>query len=172
LIRRHLAALPVDERTVHENIPVTTVPRTVLDLAAGSSADRVESAIRQVEYLQLFDRLSLVDLIERYPGRRGIGRLRMALERIEGTPAGRTRSPLEERFVRFLRFHGFPQPRLNHWIVGGGKQFQVDCYWPGTGQIVELDGWEAHGTRSAFREDRARDRVLGVAGFNVKIGEA
>lgn len=166
-IRRHVSVLPADERTVVDDIPVTTVPRTVLDLAASLPVDRVESAIRQVEYLRLHDHLSLVDLVDRYPGRRGVGRIREALSRIERLPAGRTRSRLEERFVPFLRRHRLPRPRLNDWIVVGGKRFQVDCHWVGTGQIVELDSWEAHGTRSAFRDDRARDRILRTAGYAV-----
>jgi len=48
-----------------------------------------------------------------------------------------------------------------------GKRYQVDCHRLGTGQIVELDGWEGHGTRTAFREDRARDMKLRVAGYSV-----
>jgi very-short-patch-repair endonuclease len=167
LIRRHLSPLPEDEVTVCGGIPVTIVPRTILDLAATSSTDRVESAIRQAEYRQLHDRLSLVDMIDRYPGRRGVRRLREGLARIEVLPAGRTRSPLEERFLPFLRRHRLPRPRLNDWILVGQKRFQVDCHWRGTGQIVELDSWEAHGTRTAFREDRARDRILRAAGYGV-----
>jgi very-short-patch-repair endonuclease len=152
---------------VHEGIAVTTVPRTVFDLAATSSVDRLEHDIRQVEYLRLYDRLSLLDLVERYPGRRGRRRARVALTRLEALPAGRTRSRLEERFLPFLRRHGLPRPRLNDWIMVGEKRYQVDCHWSGTGQIVELDSWEAHGTRSAFREDRARDRVLRTAAYSV-----
>lgn len=167
LIRRHHRTLPEDEVTVCEGIPVTIVPRTILDLAAGSSADRVESAIRQAEYHRLYDRLSLVDMINRYPGRRGVRRLRLALARVETLPTGRTRSRLEERFLPFLRRHGLPRPRLNDWITVGEERFQVDCHWSGTGQVVELDSWEAHGTKSAFREDRARDRVLRTAGYDV-----
>jgi very-short-patch-repair endonuclease len=167
LIRRHHSVLPADEMTTHEGIPVTIAPRTVFDLAAISTVDRVESLIRQAEYQRLHDRLSLIDIIDRYPRRRGVKRLRTALTRIESLPAGRTRSPLEARFLPFLRRHRLPHPRLNDWISVGQKRFQVDCHWPGTGQIVELDSWEAHGTRSAFREDRARDRVLRTAGYAV-----
>jgi very-short-patch-repair endonuclease len=159
--------LPDDEVTVHEGIPVTIVPRTIFDLAACSSIDRVESAIRQAEYRRLYDRLSLVDMVDRYPRRRGVRQLQTALSRIERLPVGRTRSRLEERFLPFLRRHGLPRPRLNDWIVVGEKRYQVDCHWHGTGQVVELDSWEAHGTRSAFREDRARDRVLRTAGYDV-----
>lgn len=166
-IYRHLSVLPADERTVVDGIPVTSAPRTIFDLAATSTIDQIESAIRQSEYQRLYDRLSLVDLVERYPGRRGVRRVRVALTRIETLPAGRARSPLEERFVPFLRRHGLPRPRLNAWITVGEKRFQVDCHWPGTSQVAELDSWEAHGTRSAFREDRARDRILSTAGYVV-----
>jgi very-short-patch-repair endonuclease len=79
----------------------------------------------------------------------------------------RASSRLEERFAPFLRRHRLPLPRFNDWILLAGKRFQVDCHWPGTGQIVELDGWQGHRTRTAFREDRARDRTLRVAGFSV-----
>lgn len=167
LIRRHHGSLPDDEVTECEGIPVTTAPRTVFDLAAASSTDEVEVAIRQVEFLRLYDRLSLPDLIQRYPGRRGAARVRAALVRIEALPSGRARSPLEKRFLPFLRRYRLPRPRLNDWIVVGDRRFQVDCHWSGTGQVVELDSWQAHGSRSAFREDRIRDRVLRTAGYDV-----
>lgn len=166
-ICRHISALPADERTVVDGIPVTAVPRTIFDLAATSSIDQVEGAIRQAEFRQLRDRLSLVDMVERYSGRRGVRRLRTALSRVERLPGGHVRSPLEERFLPFLRRYGLPRPRLNDWIMVGERRFQVDCHWPGTGQVVELDSWEAHGTRSAFREDRTRDRILRTAGYAV-----
>jgi very-short-patch-repair endonuclease len=166
-IRRHHSPVPIDERTVERGLPVTTVPRTILDLAATASSDVVESVVREAEYRRLYDRLSLQDVVDRYPGRRGVRRLRAALERLEVTPPGRVRVGLEERFATFLRRHRLPQPRFNDWIILGARRFQVDCHWPGTGQIVELDGWEGHGTRSAFRNDRTRDRTLRVAGYSV-----
>jgi predicted transcriptional regulator of viral defense system len=70
-IHRHFAVLPADEVTTERGIPVTTVPRTLFDLAAISSADVVEHALRESEYLRLHDRLSLPGLLDRYPGRRG-----------------------------------------------------------------------------------------------------
>jgi predicted transcriptional regulator of viral defense system/very-short-patch-repair endonuclease len=166
-IRRHCSLVPEDERGVVDGIPATTVPRTIFDLAAIGTTDQVESLVRESEYRQLHDRLSLFDLLERYPRRRGAPRVRAVLERIEGLPAGQVSSPLEERFLLFLRRHGLPLPRLNDWIVVGDRRFRVDCHWPGTGQIVELDSWQAHGTRASFRSDRARDRILRVAGYSV-----
>jgi very-short-patch-repair endonuclease len=166
-IRRHHKALPADEVTVEEGIPVTTVPRTIFDLAATEPADVVESMLREMEFRRLWGRLSLPDLVERYPGRRGVRKVQVALERVKEEPAGRKRSRLEERFAPFLRRHRLPLPRFNDWIVAGGKRYQVDCHWPGIREIVELDGWEGHGTRSAFRDDRARDRILRVHGYSV-----
>jgi len=167
LIRRHISQVPEDERTMEEGIPVTSVPRTILDLAATEPTDVVENLLRESEFHGLTDRLSLPDLIERYPGKRGIRKVELALERLKEEPSGRRRRGLEERFAPFLRKHRLPLPRFNDWLLLGEKKFQVDCHWPGTGQIVELDGWQGHKTRTAFREDRARDRRLRVAGYSV-----
>lgn len=165
-IHRHFALLPADEVTTERGIPVTTVPRTIFDLAAISSVDTVEHALRESEYLRLYDRLSLPDLLERYPGRHGCRTIRECLRRRADLPTGRARSWLELEFLPFLRRNGLPRPRLNVWLQVDGKSLQVDCLWPG-GVIVELDGFAGHGTRIAFREDRARDRRLRVAGYGV-----
>jgi len=166
-IRRHFSLVPGDERTEEGGIPVTSVHRTILDLAVTVSVDGVTAMIKEAEYRNLWDRLSLWDLLERYPRKRGSRNLRLALGRITEEPAGPKRSKLEERFAAFLRRHDLPQGSFNDWILLGNKRYQVDCHWPGARQIVELDGWEGHGTRTAFREDRARDRALRVAGYSV-----
>jgi very-short-patch-repair endonuclease len=165
-LRRHCRLLPPDETTVEAGVPVTTVPRTIFDLAAGASVDVVENALREAEFRRLYDALSLRDLVARHPRSRGIEKVRRALRRLEEEPSGRRRSPLEERFVPFLRHHGLPLPRLNAWVEAGGKRYQVDFLWPGS-QVVEFDGWQGHGTRSAFRDDRVRDRRLRVAGYAI-----
>jgi very-short-patch-repair endonuclease len=145
---------------------VTTVPRTILDLSSESSAHVTESALREAEYLRLHDSLSLPRLLERHPGRRGARAVRTALVRCAESP-GRTRSRLEERFLPFLDRYRLQRPLLNTWIEIPGERFQVDCLWRRRKAIVELDGWQGHGTRKAFREDRARDRRLRVAGYSV-----
>jgi very-short-patch-repair endonuclease len=165
-IHRHYAVLPADEVTVERHIPVTTVPRTLFDFAAVASMDEVEHALRESEYLRLHDRLSLWDLLARYPGRQGSRTIRECLARRAETP-GHSRSWLEERFLPFLRQHRLPQPQLNSWVEVGERSFEVDCLWPAPRVVVELDGFAAHGTRVAFREDRARDRRLRVAGYGV-----
>jgi very-short-patch-repair endonuclease len=166
-IRRHVSNLPADEQAIADRIPVTSVPRTVLDLAATEPAAVVEAMLREVEFQRLWDNLSLRDVIDRYPGRRGVRKVRQALEMVGEALDGRLRSALEERFVGFLDRHRLPRPLFNDWIGLGERRFQVDCHWPTTRLVVELDGWQAHGGRSAFRSDRERDRTLLAAGYIV-----
>ena len=163
-IRRHWARLRPDEVTVHAEIPVTTTPRTILDLAPESTPQVIETALRQCEYLQLYDSLSLWDLMERYPRHRGNPAIRTALARLEES-SGETESPLEDRFLPFLDAHRLPRPNLNAWLEVDGHRYRADCLWPEAKLIAELDGWEAHGTRSSFQSDKTRDRRLLRAGY-------
>jgi very-short-patch-repair endonuclease len=166
-ICRHVSQVPADERAVEEGIPVTSVHRTIFDLAATEGVDAVVAMIKEAEYRNRWDRLSLPELLERHPGRRGSCKVKLALQRITEEPSGRTRSRLEQRFAPFLRRHHLPLPRFNDWVLLGPKRCQVDCHWPKLGLIVELDGWEGHRSRSAFQDDRSRDRALHAAGYAV-----
>lgn len=166
-IRRHFAKLPPDEVVTHEGVPVTTVSRTIFDLAAASRPEAVERTLREAEFRRLYDRVSLPDLLHRHPRHRGANVLWSCLVKLEKDPEGRIRSPLEERFLPFIDRHRLPRPRFNAWIEAGGQWHQVDCLWPASKQVVEMDGWEGHGTRRAFRDDRARDRRLRVARYGV-----
>lgn len=163
-IRRHWAHLLPDELSEHERIPVTTVPRTIFDLANELTAQAVESALRQCEYLRLYDALSLWDLLERYPRHRGSKAIRTALASL-GQTGGEPHSRLEERFLVFLDAQRLRRPNLNAWLEAGGQRYQVDCLWPDHKLIAELDSWKAHGTRSAFQSDKSRDRRLLRAGY-------
>ncbi|HEX8753568.1 MAG TPA: type IV toxin-antitoxin system AbiEi family antitoxin domain-containing protein [Solirubrobacterales bacterium] len=166
-IRRHFAKLPSDEVTVEDGIPVTTVSRTIFDLAAAARPEGIERMVREVEFRRLYDRVSLSELLRRHPRHRGANAIRVSLAKLRRDPEGRIRSRLEERFLPFVDRHRLPRPRFNAWLEVGGRWYQVDCLWPRQRQIVELDGWEGHGTRRAFRDDRARDRRLRVAGYAV-----
>ncbi len=164
-IRRHFADLPADEKTERGGIPLTTAPRTIFDLAATEPTARVEQALRQQERLRLYDALSLDHLLDRYPRHRGNRKVRECLRRLRDLPDGVTREALEARFLVFLDQCGFPRPRLNAWLTVHGHRYQVDCLWPAQKVIVELDGYETHGTRHAFESDRDRDRRLIAAGY-------
>jgi very-short-patch-repair endonuclease len=166
-IRRHFSMLPDDEREVVDGIPVASAARAALDLAADKGEAAAEAALREMEYLGLYGRVSLPALIERYSNHRGTRAAREALERVRDDPGGRIRSTLEEVFLPFLDAQRIPRPRLNAWLAVGEHRYQVDCLWPEARLIGELDGFQAHGTKRAFRKDRKRDRRLGAAGYLV-----
>lgn len=160
------SSLPVDEVTVIDRIPVTSVPRTLLDLAGVLTKRQLELALNEAEVLRLTDRLSAPDLLERYPRRRGSAVLRALLgDRM--AVRGITRRELERRFQAVLADTDLPRPRLNAHLSVQRRFFEVDCLWTAQRLIVELDGRESHGTDLAFEKDRERDRLLLVEGWRV-----
>jgi hypothetical protein len=126
----------------------------------------LERAIAEAEVLGLTDRLSVRELLGRYPRRRGTAVLRELLCE-EAVVRGIARSELEERFLALVESHGLPRPMLNAPAQAAGRFFELDASWPDRRLAVELDGRAAHGTARAFERDRERDRLLVAAGWRV-----
>lgn len=162
-IRAHRAVLRPDEVEIEAGIPVTSVARTLFDLAAISSKRQLERAMNEAQVRGLTSRLSLPQLLERHPGRRGARKLRALLG--SKRPGGVTRNDFEELFVAFLDRYGLPRPRLNATLAIRGRFFEPDCVWDQQRLLLELDGREVHGTQQAFESDRERDRILLVEGW-------
>ncbi len=158
----HQSVISEDEVTVHEGIRVTTVARTLLDLAACVSPPRLRQAIAMAEARRLADSPSLIDLFERYPGRRGRSSLRAALDEAS---IGIARSELEARFLEFLELRAVAPPRVNAPVEVGGRTLIVDCLWPAARLVVELDSRRHHADWEAAEADRARDAALLAAGL-------
>lgn len=167
LVHRHRATLQPDEVTMRHGIPVTTPSRALFDIAAGLSLSQFERAVREAEFRRLPDRPPLVELLGRYPGRRGTHNVRVTLERLSRLAPGKSRSPLEDRFLRFASRAALPMPETNVIVRLDRDTYEVDCLWREARLILELDGHEAHGTRAAFEEDRERDRRLQATGWTV-----
>jgi predicted transcriptional regulator of viral defense system/very-short-patch-repair endonuclease len=155
---RHRARNLVDaDRAMVEGIPVTSVARTLLDLAWKLSGDQLRRAVARAEDLGLLDLDELHAVIERNRGHHGAKRLRYALSIYE--PPAYTRSEFERRFVRHLVSSGLPRPATGWNEVG----YELDVYWPELRFGVELDAFETHGTRDAFERDHDRDLAFALA---------
>ena len=124
----HRVALPADEVEEVDGIPVTSVSRTLFDLAAVLSKRRLERALNEVEVRRLTDRLSLPDLLERYPRRRGAAgaagaaadrRRRVGITRNELRGGVRRRSSTPTA----CRGRGSTRPGVR------GRFFEADCLW-------------------------------------------
>jgi very-short-patch-repair endonuclease len=150
-----------EDRASHDRIPVTSVARTLLDLAEVVDRRRLERAFEAAERMRLLDLRAVEQVCERGRGRRGLRQLRALLPSLR--PAPTTRSDLERDFLDFCRDHELPIPTMNADVAG----FEVDALWPQERLVVELDGFEFHRTRAAFERDRARDAAIQLAGHRV-----
>lgn len=166
-IRRRRVSYTPDDLTVRRRIPVTTLARTLFDIAPELSLEAFEAVLREAEYLHRFRLEELEKLLQRYPGRRGATTIKRCLHHLGRGPRGRTRSRLEIRFAALLARTDLPKPDLNALLNLDGFKVEADCLWREQKLIVELDGGQAHRTRVAFESDRERDRRLQVAGWRV-----
>lgn len=147
--------LAAEDRAECEGIPVTSVPRTLLDLAIRSRPYQLERCLNRVEELGLFDLVAIDSVLSRAGGHRGRKRLRNALA-IYRPELAFTRSGLEGRFLELVREAGLPLPSMNYNVDG----FELDAYWERERFAVELDVYETHGSRAAFEGDRLRQDDL------------
>ena len=146
------------ERVVRDAFPVTTVARTLVDLASVLGVQRLETAFERAERLRLLDSESVG---KEAKGRRGARKVRAILSSL--TVPEPTRSRFEERLRELCKRHNLPLPAQNVSVAGE----DVDAYWQGSNLVVELDSWEFHKTRRAFERDRQKAAVLQRAGIRV-----
>jgi uncharacterized protein DUF559 len=151
---------PLDT-TEHDGVPITTVPRTLLDLAEVVPPRHLGRAVNEAERLRLFDAAAMEELVARSPGRRGLKPLRDLLS--DFLPEPHLRSEFERLFREFCIDFALPVPDMNVDVLG----YEVDAHWPGTNLIVELDSRAFHLNPKAFEEDRRRDAALMLAGYRV-----
>ncbi len=138
---------------------MTTVARTLFDLAEFVTFKQLESAWEEADRLKLLQLREVEQVCERGYGRRALKPIRRLLAAARAPIV--TRSPLEDVFAAFCREHRLPMPSFNTTVLG----FEVDALWPKQRLAAELDSWEFHRHRAAFERDRARDTALQVAGY-------
>jgi very-short-patch-repair endonuclease len=147
------------ERTRVAGLPVTSVARTVVDLAAGQSDGFVERFVDQA--LKRTSRAKLNEALQRHPGRPGTPAVRRALA--PGRPSGDTWSDREKKLLALVRRGGLPSPEAN---VPVGRYFP-DLLWREYQVIVEYDSTEYHSSEGARIADAVRHNDLTNWGFNV-----
>jgi hypothetical protein len=154
--------------TVVDNIPVTTVARTLLDLGGVITGRQLERAFDQADILEVLDGRAINDQLARNPTRPGAKAVRKVLTEhyIGSTP---TENDFEDAFLGFTRSIGLPDPTPQFYIDpgDGDPPIRADFAWPDKRIVVETDGNRTHGTRQAFENDRRRDQRLIAAGWTV-----
>jgi very-short-patch-repair endonuclease len=138
------------EGTVWRGIPVTTVPRTLVDVAGVLGVDALARTCHEAGVRHGTTPAQVESVLARRPKAPGATKLRRVLRgeiRV-------TLSSLERRFLGRLRQAGLPLPQTNR--PAGGRR--VDCRWPAQRLTVELDGYRYHASRHAWELDRRRER--------------
>jgi very-short-patch-repair endonuclease len=158
------SSLEPSDCTVHRGIPCTTPERTLIDFATVAQPHQIDRAVREAEFLRLVDFAELGRMLDER--KRGTDKLRIAIARVAESSA-HTRSDLEDRFRVLILDADLPAPEYNATIELDKVTIEADVAWRDEKVIVELDGWQSHGTRSQFVEDRARDRAAQTAGWIV-----
>lgn len=165
ICHRAIELTPRDVRRVR-GIPVTEVDRTLIDLASVLDEDRLEEA---TESALRAGKTHIFRLRRRFAeiggrGRSGSGKLGRVLESLDGSerPSG---SVLETRLRRVIRRGGLPNP-VSQFPVLDGRYF-IDFAYPGHLVGIEAEGYDPHGVRERWSNDRDRRNVLTNLGWRI-----
>lgn len=148
----------IDRRdtTTFRRIPVTTVPRTLVDLARPLDVEELARACHEAGVLYRTTPVRVEAVLERRPKSPGARKLRAVMR----GEVRVTLSTLEREFQSVLREAGLPLPVTNR--PAGG--WRVDCHWPERKLTVELDSYRFHNSRHSWERDRQRERDARLSG--------
>jgi hypothetical protein len=150
---RHLDPRDV---TTHRCIPVTTIHRTLVDLADELSPHELANVIHEAAFLGRFVEAAVRDCAARLNGRQHLAVLEQAIALYNTGSAG-TKSRAELALA--LQAVG---ARVNVHV----QDIEVDLHWPDLRLVVEIDGVQ-HGRPTTSREDKLKERILALAGYEV-----
>jgi hypothetical protein len=137
-------------------IPLTSIPRTLVDLASSMPAPTLARACHEAGVLYRTTPRQVEVVLRRLPNAPGRGKL----ERILHGDVPVTLSRLEDRFLEQLQEANLPLPITNR--VAGDRR--VDCRWPDHRLTVELDSYRFHNSRHSWEQDRLREREARARG--------
>jgi very-short-patch-repair endonuclease len=149
---------PSEHHRLHA-LPVTSVARTALDLAAGLGGPALERLVERA--LSQTSATKLSELLQRHPGRPGSSAIRQLLD--PARPSAEVWSRAEARLLDLIRTTDLPVPEAN--VLLG--RFRPDLLWRPQRVIVEFDSYAHHSSQRAFRADRERHNSLAADGWQI-----
>jgi hypothetical protein len=160
-IRVHrVMAMSDHDITTLSRIGVTSLPRTLCDIAASEPRRELVRAVDRAKRRGLLDLDALDQMLERRARVPGAAQLKEALVLYRKAVFDRARSEL--LLLEALENEGERLPVLNLWV----DKWELDAYWEPERFAVEVDGWETHGSREAFENDRLRQEEMKLAGID------
>lgn len=156
--------LPSREVTVVAGFRVTTIERTLLDLAAVEDASTVRACLDEALRRRWTTLEKFSQHLGRHGGARGITTLKALVHEYQGGD-GPTESELEQRVLDVLEEHGLPRPVKQQVVKAGDRVRRLDFRFPGTRVVLEADGYAFHAGLAEFERDRSRANALVAKGF-------
>jgi hypothetical protein len=166
IVHESLAFDEIDTTTA-DGIPVTTVPRTLFDLARvcgdGTLDLAIDNALRR-HLTTIADLEATRDRLAR-SGRPGSARFRSVLL---GRAPGVTESHAERRLLQLLERHGLPRPVVQYEIrdANGRLVARVDLAYPDLRIAIEYDSYAHHMGTEAHDRDGSRRNDIVASGWH------
>jgi very-short-patch-repair endonuclease len=149
-------SLDARDATTVAGVPVTTVARTLVDIAGVLSLDALARACHEAGVRCRTTPADVEAVLAKRPNARGARKLRRVIDRDVLV----TLSKLERWFLQLLDAEGLPLPLTNR---PAGSHL-VDCRWPERRLTVELDSYRFHNSRHSWELDRRREREARARG--------
>lgn len=142
-----------------DGILATIVARTLMDLCAGASDQRVSKLLKRAERLRIFDERPIRRVLRAHPHLPDAARLTRGLLRLEEPNIAK--NELEQALFEICDGAGYQRPLVDIWLEG----YEVDFYWPAYRLVVETDGKQDHFTHAAFEDDRDKGNDFVAMGY-------
>ncbi len=144
-------------------LKVSSVPRLLLEIAPRADPGELDRLIETAVRIGVLDLADLERTLKRHERRPGVGKLKRAL--VAYLPTPKRESSFEREFDRWLLRHPeIPEPHRNVRLAG---RWELDCYWPEYGLVLELDGRQYHIAAQDFERDRLKDAWLQREGLRI-----
>ncbi|MEX2194516.1 MAG: hypothetical protein WD844_04445 [Thermoleophilaceae bacterium] len=158
---RRARRLDARDRMVFNRIPVTSVARTLVDIAADLDEEELARACHEAQVRYRTTPAEVEEVLERRPTSPGAAKLR----RIMSGETKVTLSALERKFLQRLKEANLPLPAETNKPAGSKR---VDCRWPEHKLTVELDSYTFHNSRHSWEQDRRREREAHARGDTIR----
>lgn len=155
IVHRPSVEVPAAEVTTRNGLRVSTVARTLVELARREKPRELDRLITQAARTGVLDVAEVEGVLARHARRPGIVRLRRAFAAYR--PGPDRKSELEHAFDRLLAQHPDIPPPLRNVTIDG---WEIDCYWPRQRLALELDGRPYHVAVADMEKDRVKDARL------------
>ncbi len=156
------------DTTTCRGVPVTSPARTVVDLAAVASEERVEFLVESFQRMQLCDIDDIQEAVDRLAaaGQRGARKLRAVMAR-QGRGERNIDSQTNIRMRNLLTNAGFEEPEAEYPVEVATGWIYPDLVYPRHWIVIECVSVAFHLRGPSYAKDNARRNALMMAGWMV-----